>query len=112
MDLLKDVAGDVLSQTVIVAVSGHLMQALAAYMQRYRPPEEGTRTQAILHVTVILLSLVMGFMQQWLSGTLNAFDPKPWQDFIVVLMANWGVIFTRQQAPQQLKKMMRKLKGV
>ena len=111
MDLLKVLAGDVFSQTVVVAVVGHLMQALAQFATRHQPPTVDDRTSAVLHVSIIFVSLVMAFLQQWLTGHLDTFDPKPWQDFAMVLIANWGVIFAKQQAPKHYQKMMRKLRG-
>ena len=85
--MLAKLLNDPINQTLIVSVSGCVIQAIAARIAKSGPP--GERTETALHVAVVFLSFLLTFVQQYLAGTLNAFDPKPWTDFVSLVCSSW-----------------------
>lgn len=108
-NILKDVAGSLPVQSVITTGVGITIKVLAAFLQKNVAPDE--RGKAILSVAVTFLSLVMGFLNQWIDGTLNAFDPAPWVNFFVVLAATFGMLTAADKGAEKAKAMLRSFKG-
>lgn len=104
--LIKELTNNQLTQSFVVMIVGLFMKKAAFWIQTNKPPDE--RGAALLHVVIVLLSLVMGFFQQWEAGKLNAFDPKPWQDFLTVLFSTWGALFAVDKTPVVATKLRNK----
>lgn len=106
--LLKELSNNALTQSFVVMIVGVFLKKGAQALQANKPPSE--RGAALLHIVVVALSLVMGFLQQYMDGKLDAFDPKPWQDFLQVVISTWGMLFAIDKAPEAANKLARMLR--
>jgi hypothetical protein len=101
--LLKELSNNALTQSCIVMLVGVFVKKGAQALQTNAPPSE--RGAALIHIVVVAMSLIMGFLQQYLDHKLDAFDPKPWQDFLQVVMTTWGMLFAIDKAPAAANKL-------
>lgn len=100
-DLLKNLIGNQGVQVLLIQVAAQVLHKVFALLDSHPLQNKG---KSIVGIVQVLLTLVASLLDAWTKGQAGLVDPSQWTQFIVMVLAVFGL---QKQADDNLPKLHR-----